>query len=364
MMEISFVVNEIQLVGVLPIMQEDVDHSYAVAPDNQESLLLNFANALQHNSGESDSSDLDALSKLVTGKKHPEGKIKVKPGDETSSMYGSTGEEYTFEWYWETQLFWVDFFGNNEPTYDLQTVVVSGQSIGANWNFPQIDIDFNHFINMVDGGGNGTTTTGDCATQHDAGAQKIKWSVIEGFEGNKLGGYVPLKNGVPFANSGVTVASGFDLGARDLSDLTELDLSAPLIEALKPYLGLKGQAAYDKEVATPLNITAEQATELNTASHSATLASVVAAYDKAVGAGSFYTLPSEAQTVIASVSFQYGNLATKTPSFWTQVTSKDWAGAEANLRSFGDDFTTRRTSEANLLKAAKDAGTLHDGTLC
>lgn len=69
---------------------------------------------------------------------------------------------------------------------------------------------------------------------------------------------------------------------------------------------------------------------------------LVVKYDSAVGAGEFYKLPTEAQTVIASVAFQYGNLATSAPKFWAEATSKDWSGAISELRDFGDVYNTRR----------------------
>jgi hypothetical protein len=41
----------------------------------------------------------------------------------------------------------------------------------------------------------------------------------------------------------------------------------------------------------------------------------------------FFSLPAEAQTVIASVSFQYGvNLNTAAPKFWKAASSQDWKG--------------------------------------
>lgn len=64
----------------------------------------------------------------------------------------------------------------------------------------------------------------------------------------------------------------------------------------------------------------------------------------------FSRLPSEAQTVIASVSFQYGvNLDLRAPRFWRAVASQDWAAAVAELRRFGDAYPTRRRREADLL---------------
>lgn len=64
----------------------------------------------------------------------------------------------------------------------------------------------------------------------------------------------------------------------------------------------------------------------------------------------FDQLSSACQTLIASVAFQYGNLAICTPNFWLQVTIGDWQTALNNLRHFGDMYPTRRNIEANLLE--------------
>jgi GH24 family phage-related lysozyme (muramidase) len=67
----------------------------------------------------------------------------------------------------------------------------------------------------------------------------------------------------------------------------------------------------------------------------------------------FDALKPAQQTVIASVAYQYGvGLDERTPNFWRQVTTGDWAGAIANLCSFGDDFSTRRNKEADYLARA------------
>ena len=57
-------------------------------------------------------------------------------------------------------------------------------------------------------------------------------------EGYKLKGYVP---DAKKSNSGVTIASGFDLGARNLSDLSGLPQT--IIDKLTPFLGIKGAKA-------------------------------------------------------------------------------------------------------------------------
>lgn len=64
----------------------------------------------------------------------------------------------------------------------------------------------------------------------------------------------------------------------------------------------------------------------------------------------FHELTDKQQTVIASVSFQYGHLPSRTPNFWRQVTNDDWGAAIKNLRNFGDRYPTRRNTEANYLE--------------
>jgi GH24 family phage-related lysozyme (muramidase) len=66
----------------------------------------------------------------------------------------------------------------------------------------------------------------------------------------------------------------------------------------------------------------------------------------------FEELPDGVQTVIASATFQYGDLRSRTPNFWRQITTGDWQGAYQNLRNFGDSYSTRRNKEADLLKAS------------
>lgn len=66
---------------------------------------------------------------------------------------------------------------------------------------------------------------------------KIDFSFISQLEGGqKLDGYVPAATK---SKSGVTIATGFDLGARNEGDLRKLLFSPSLIVKIKPYLGLK-----------------------------------------------------------------------------------------------------------------------------
>ena len=167
----------------------------------------------------------------------------------------------------------------------------------------------------------------------------IDWDFIAKREGNKLKGYVPDPTG---SDSGVTIASGFDLGARGLSDLAGLPDS--IIEKLKPFLGFKGAEA--DEIASNLTITNDEAKVINDFSKKEATELLSKRWKSATGTD-FSELPKNKATVIASVAFQYGNLETETPNFWRQVTNDDWAAAEKNLRDFKDKYDSRRKLEAD-----------------
>ncbi len=90
--------------------------------------------------------------------------------------------------------------------------------------------------------------------------------------------------------------------------------------------------------------------EINLAVKSNAIRKVEADFNRDTkGALKFKDLTNEQMTVILSVAFQYGDLSKKTPNFWRQVVAGDWAGAKQNLRNFGDDYSTRRNKEADLL---------------
>lgn len=179
----------------------------------------------------------------------------------------------------------------------------------------------------------------------------IDYELLASFEGDcKLEGYVPDPDK---SASGVTVATGFDLGARNAYDMERLGIHGDLLKKLKPYLGLQGNAALEMLQTTPLEINDSECLFINSAVKAHFTALLVARYNSAIGSGmlSFDSLPRQAQTVIASVSYQYGlNLNVKTPKFWNAVTTQDWPSTVEILENFGDRYKTRRGREAELLK--------------
>jgi GH24 family phage-related lysozyme (muramidase) len=173
----------------------------------------------------------------------------------------------------------------------------------------------------------------------------IDFNFIEQLEGNVCQGYVPDPKG---SNSGVTIACGFDLGQRDSADLKRL-FSAELAEKLLPYAGLKKHQAQQALQQNLLKITQTENSEINKQCKREASDKLQNQWQSSKAHVDFSKLSSTCQTVVASVAFQYGNLATRTPNFWQQITSGNWHDAVNNLRNFGDAYSTRRNQEADLL---------------
>ena len=175
----------------------------------------------------------------------------------------------------------------------------------------------------------------------------VDFDFIHRLEGRRaLKGYVPEPE---ISDSGVTIASGVDLGQRDKQSLQRLDITEHLRAKLRPYLGMRKQEAVAFLEHNPLEITEEEAEELDAAVKRLMMGSLISKFD-AASPVPFEQLEPQKQTVIASVAFQYGTgLDARTPNFWKQVTTGNWTGALANLRNFGDDYRTRRKTEGDLL---------------
>ena len=178
----------------------------------------------------------------------------------------------------------------------------------------------------------------------------IDWNFIKEQEGSKTTGYVPDAGN---SKSGVTIASGFDLGARSLSDLKGLPQA--IIDILTPFLGIKGAQA--DEVASKLKVSNDQANVIDEFSKKEATDRLRSKWEAATGE-SFDDLPKSKATVVASVAFQYGDLESQTPNFWRQVTSGDWDAANDNLKNFGDNYSSRRLRESEYLTAGRLEETL------
>ncbi len=181
----------------------------------------------------------------------------------------------------------------------------------------------------------------------------IAWTFIGRLEGAGIArGYVPNPD---TSNSGVTIATGFDLGQRSSAQLESMGLPDDLTAKLMPYLGLKGRAALGYLNTHPLVLTADEVVAIDQAVRKEFSSRLASLYDSALseagGLAEFEDLPAPAQTVIASVAYQYGlDLRHRTPHFWSLVLAQNWPDVVTELRSFGDAYARRRGQEADLLE--------------
>ncbi|WP_112140294.1 type VI secretion system tip protein TssI/VgrG [Marinomonas primoryensis] len=176
---------------------------------------------------------------------------------------------------------------------------------------------------------------------------RINFEFIKQLEGSRKDGYVPAPDD---SQSGVTIGSGFDIGARSLTDLKILGLPDELIKKFSPYVQVKKQEAVALLKDTPLSITDEEQILLEQLVKKSETEKIVNLYNNSESKVKFECLPEEAQTVIASVAYQNGYLPSRTPDFWTQAVKQDWNAVYDNLMDFSDAFPTRREKEAKLIK--------------
>lgn len=180
----------------------------------------------------------------------------------------------------------------------------------------------------------------------------INFKFLMELEGFCTQGYVPMRGSCVLGNSGVTIASGFDLGQWSHEDVLGLGISSALFSKLEPYIGKRRGAALGVLARKPLVISDEEALEINEKLKAKYIPQVAGKYNRWSDGLDFWLLPSEIQTVITSVLFQYGvgSIERRAPNFWKQVTQGRWDDAVANLRNFGDAYRTRRNKEADLLE--------------
>ena len=179
-------------------------------------------------------------------------------------------------------------------------------------------------------------------------------------------GYIPCRQGnfrgkpnqepskyVAFGVSGVTIATGVDLGQTDVKSLKGYGVPDDLIAKLEPYIGLKQAAALYKLAEIPLSISQEDASLLDTCVHTGYLDRYVRPTYERDANFPFDVLPKQAQAVVFSMVYQLGAAGVKkrAPKTWAYLTSRNWTAASNELmHCFGGDYKLRREIEGKLLK--------------
>lgn len=166
--------------------------------------------------------------------------------------------------------------------------------------------------------------------------------------GQQLKAYPP-----PAKGSGVTVASGVDLGQWSKKDLEDAGVSPKTILKVSKYLGAKDATARKLLKEKPLTLKQEEADELDNAIKEDIYGTVEKKLsDKGV---TLAKLPEEAQAVVKSLAWNFGkNIDDALPTIWKAITQKDWAKVQdllVNTKWKQPELVERRKREAELLSA-------------
>lgn len=179
--------------------------------------------------------------------------------------------------------------------------------------------------------------------------------------GTRLQGYVPKQPAYGKHQSGATIGAGFDLGQYNLAELKRFGFSKELTNKLVPFVGLKAQAAKDALAKSPLSISPAEAKQINELVLRSKMNAAAATFNKMSTGMKFSELPWQAQTVIADLWYNMGELDKAARNFWKQVTTGDWEGAYSNLMHFApkhSPLANRAVENAKLLRDAIDIGRL------
>lgn len=168
-------------------------------------------------------------------------------------------------------------------------------------------------------------------------------------------GDVPTTGYIAIGASGVTIATGVDLGQREADEMIAWGLSEGIVNALRPYIGAKKRAA--AAIAAlhrlPLSVSRETADEIDAAVHAGYLRSYILPLYDAAAARPFADLPPQAQAAIMSLCYQRGPAWPRrhAPNTWAAFLRGDWADASRRLRtrSYWDGYQDRRALEGKHL---------------
>lgn len=179
----------------------------------------------------------------------------------------------------------------------------------------------------------------------------IPCHVIGGGTANYRGGPNPERYQAMGA-SGVTIATGCDLGQTDQKTLCQFGLPARIAELFRPYYGKRKTRAIEVLHKKPLTISEAQARLLNEAVHNGYLDCYVRpAYD-GCSAVKFDDVPPQAQAVIMSLCFQKGcgGVRRDWPKVWDHLTHQRWREASQELCTGFTQYISRRKTEGALLR--------------
>lgn len=176
----------------------------------------------------------------------------------------------------------------------------------------------------------------------------VGYSFVKGEEGTKLNGYVP-NMGV----SGVTIASGLDLGQQSMSRLRSFGILDSVISKLAPYVGLKGRSASLALANKPLRLSKEEIDHIDAQVMPFYAREAAAAFNAVSPGKNFTELPFPVRTALFSAFYQHGNF---TNHRWLRDAAfaagrGDYNNAASSFR-LAPAYRERRAREASLIQSA------------
>ncbi len=155
--------------------------------------------------------------------------------------------------------------------------------------------------------------------------------------------------------SGVTIGVGVDLGQQTPPQLRRWGVSEPLLEKVRPYIGLTRGAALRALRNAPLRLTEDEARELTDAEHKGYMDDVVVPWwDRGKHTLAFADLPWQVQAVAFSLVYQCGvrGAERRGPVTLAALRRGDWGKASRALMDktgWGGEYVGRRYQEGRLL---------------
>lgn len=133
------------------------------------------------------------------------------------------------------------------------------------------------------------------------------------------------------------------------------------IHKLDPFFGRKASDAYEfalKHKNDPPPLTQKELDQLNRAVMMSNFNDAGKAYSNASPIANFSELPWQAQTAIADLWYNRGDLRVVAPAFWDQVTTGRWQAAVNNLEKLKTSdkrLNDRAKADAEILRQALEA---------
>jgi GH24 family phage-related lysozyme (muramidase) len=192
--------------------------------------------------------------------------------------------------------------------------------------------------------------------------------ILGNFEGKALRtGYIPCEKGTWYPTgpdkgevlgvSGVSIATGVDLGQQTEKSLISSGISIDLLSKLRSYLGKQKNDAKKALLAEPLTLTEEEVKELDECIHKKYIVETNDLFGKEFG-----NTPKEVQAVAVSLHYQFGtpfrNVSPALNGSWKLMQEgkyKEAANLLENPAGWSNShlaYLNRRKQEAALLRKA------------